>query len=127
MNYEFLFWIYLFNAVILIVHEIDSAYWQEWKLMTPKDDNGINGFLLLHIPMIFLILYGLVLISKGIYTGLIISFVLALSGIFAFFFHRYHMKKGRSEFNTPLSKSILYATLLISLLQIVPTIKLFFN
>ena len=25
-----LFWLYLVNAVILIVHEIDSAYWKEW-------------------------------------------------------------------------------------------------
>jgi hypothetical protein len=38
---DLLFWIYLTNAVILINHEIDSAFWQEWKLINPKQKNGI--------------------------------------------------------------------------------------
>jgi hypothetical protein len=47
---DLLFWIYLINAVILINHEIDSAYWQEWKLFNPNDENRINGFLIIHYP-----------------------------------------------------------------------------
>ncbi len=27
-----LVWLYLGNILMLIVHEIDSAYWEEWKL-----------------------------------------------------------------------------------------------
>ena len=30
--YKLLTLIYLINATLLIVHEIDSAYWEEWKL-----------------------------------------------------------------------------------------------
>ena len=30
--FELLFWLYLVNAVLLITHEIDSAYWKEWEL-----------------------------------------------------------------------------------------------
>ena len=29
---DILFWVYLANAVLLIVHEIGSAYWKEWDL-----------------------------------------------------------------------------------------------
>ena len=93
MSTTLLFWLYLANAVILINHEIDSAYWQEWKLMNPKDTNGINGFLLLHFPMLFIILYGLVLVDRGTTGGYVLSLFLAVGGIFAFFFHFYHIRK----------------------------------
>ena len=124
MSNELLFWIYLINAVILINHEIDSAFWQEWKLFNPKDENGINGFLIIHFPMLFAILYGLVLVDKGLLTGFVISLLLGLSGIFAFFFHFYHLRKGRQEFNTLLSKGIIISAFLISIFQIGLTIKL---
>ena len=51
-----LFWLYLANAILLIIHEIDSAFWKEWELF--KLPGGINGFLILHFPLLFLILYG---------------------------------------------------------------------
>jgi hypothetical protein len=124
MTANLLFWIYIVNAVILIIHEIDSAYWQEWKLINPKEENGINGFLILHFPMIFAVLYGLVLIEKGDLAGLIISLFVGASGIFAFFFHFHYLKKGRPEFNTVISKTIIISTFLISLFQIILTIKL---
>ena len=123
MNGSLLFWIYMANAVILLVHEIDSAYWQEWKLLNPDDKNGINGFLILHIPMVFLILLGLVYVYEDKFVGLIISLILSAGGLFAYFFHFYHLRKGRLEFNTVISKGIIISTLIISVLQIILTIK----
>jgi hypothetical protein len=124
MTENLLFWVYIINAVILINHEIDSAYWQEWKLLNPKDENGINGFLILHFPMIFAVLYGLVLVENGNLAGLIISLFVGASGIFAFFFHFYHLKKGKQEFNTLISKTIIISTFLISMFQTGLTLKL---
>ena len=124
MNIELLFWVYLANAIILINHEIDSAYWQEWKLISSKDQNGINAFLILHFPMLFIILYGLVLVHDQRMGGLICSLLLAAGGIFAYFFHTFHLRKGKPEFNTGLSKSIIYTTAVISVFQMVLTIKL---
>jgi len=124
MNFELLFWIYLANAIILINHEIDSAYWQEWKLVFPKAENGINGFLLIHFPMLFIILYGLILVFNQRFGGLICSLLLASGGIFAFFFHTYHLRKGKSEFNSVISKTIIYSTAVISMFQLFLTIKL---
>ena len=120
---DLLFWTYLINAVILINHEIDSAYWQEWKLINPNDKDGINGFLILHLPMIFAILLGLVLVYEDKFAGLIISFILSAGGLFAFFFHFYHLRKGRPEFNTIISKAMIISTLIISVFQIFLTIK----
>lgn len=124
MTENLLFWIYIVNATILINHEIDSAYWQEWKLLNPKDEKGINGFLIIHFPMILTVLYGLVLVNKGHLAGLIISFFVGASGIFAFFFHFYHLRKGKQEFNTLISKAIIISTFLISMFQIGLTLKL---
>ena len=119
-----LFWIYLINAVLLISHEIDSAYWKEWKLF--KLPGGITGFLLIHFPLLFLILYGLVLIYEKAFSGLIISLLLSFGGIFAFFIHTYFIKKGNEEFKTAISMFILIATFIISLIQLIITIVIIF-
>lgn len=120
--HNLLFWLYLSNAVLLINHEIDSAYWREWELF--KLPGGITGFLLLHIPLLFFILVGLVLVTKNLFSGLVFSFILCLGGIFAFVIHIYFLRKGRTEFNKPLSKILLWLTLLVSVAQLAVTIFL---
>jgi hypothetical protein len=112
---KILFWIYLINIIFLIVHEIDSAYWKEWELFGIP--GGIGGFLLLHFPMLFVILYGLVLLSGYSLAGLVISLIVSAGGIFAFYIHTYFIKKGRKEFKTPISLFILISTLALSIVQ----------
>jgi hypothetical protein len=119
---ETLFWIYLVNAVLLINHEIDSAYWKEWDLF--RLPGGITGFLLLHFPLLFLALYGLVLVFQQTFAGLIFSLVLSLSGVFAFAIHTYFIRKGRSEFDAAISRLILVATFVVSLAQAAVTVYL---
>ena len=60
---DILFWLYLTNTLTLIVHEIDSAYWKEWGLFHLP--GGEVGFLLLHFPLLFPVLFGLVLVDHG--------------------------------------------------------------
>ena len=120
--FEILFWIYLVNSVLLINHEIDSAYWKEWELF--KIPGGLAGFLIIHLPMIFLVLYGLVLVFQQSFAGLIFSILLSAGGIFAFTIHTIFIKKGRSEFKAPVSLFLLGATLLASLIQAGITIYL---
>jgi hypothetical protein len=117
-----LFGLYLINAVLIINHEIDSAYWKEWELFKLPGD--INGFLIIHFPVLFFILYGLILVYKQSFAGLIFSLLLCFGGIFAFTIHTYFIKKGRSEFNKPMSKFILLAMLSVSIVQLVVTIYL---
>jgi len=119
---EALIWVYLINSVLLINHEIDSAYWKEWNLF--KLPGGITGFLLMHFPVLFLILLGQILVVKASFAGLVFSLMISGGGVFAFFIHTYFIKKGRSEFNTPISLLILNALLVVSILQIVLTFYL---
>lgn len=115
-----LFWLYLTNAILLIIHEIDSAFWKEWELF--KLPGGINGFLILHFPLLFLILYGLVLVAQQSFLGLIVSLILSAGGIFAFCIHTAFIRKGRAEFNTPISRFILTLMLGVSTVQAAVTI-----
>ena len=113
--YQALFWLYIVNAVLLIIHEMDSVYWKEWELF--KLPGGINGFLLIHLPLLFIILYGLVLVSQQLLSGLIFSLLLSVGGVFAFAIHTTFISKGREEFKTPFSLSLLAIILAVSLVQ----------
>jgi hypothetical protein len=117
---EPLFWLYLANTLVLIVHEIDSAYWKEWELFHLPGREP--GFLLLHFPLLFPVLYGLVLVDRGAFAGLILSLILCGGGLFAFSIHTYFIRRGHPEFKTPVSRGILWATLLLSLVQLGVTI-----
>jgi hypothetical protein len=119
---HFLFWLYLANTLVLIVHEIDSAYWREWELF--RLPGGEAGFLLLHFPLLFPVLYGLVLLDRGLLTGMILSLLVSLAGLFAFSIHTFFIHRGHPEFKTAVSQSILWATLLLSLAQLAVTILL---
>jgi hypothetical protein len=112
--------LYIANSVLLITHEIDSAYWKEWELF--KLPGGVTGFLLLHFPLLFIILWGLILVSKHSWWGSLFSLLLSASGFFAFGIHFYFLREGRAEFNSVISKSILFAILLVSIMQMVVTL-----
>jgi hypothetical protein len=114
--WDILLWVYLINAVLLILHEIDSAYWKEWELF--RLPGGVTGFLLVHIPILLLVLYGLVLVSQRTFAGLGFSLILGFAGLFAFSIHAYFIRRGRDEFKSPISLAILLATFVLSLVQI---------
>ena len=120
--FDVLFWIYLVNAVLLINHEIESGYWQEWRLFKMSGD--ISGFLILHFPLIFILLFGLVQVYQETLVGLILSLVFAASGLFAFVIHIYFIRKGNREFTLRVSLFILFGTLILSLFQFGVTIYL---
>lgn len=113
--FEVLFWLYMVNSVILIVHEIDSSYWKEWDLF--HIPGGVTSFLVLHVPLVFLVLYGLILVFQQTFTGLIFSCLLSTGGIVAFVIHMTFIKNGHSEFKAPISIFILISTLVVSIVQ----------
>jgi hypothetical protein len=76
----------------------------------------------MHFPLLFIILYGLVLVAAKSFAGLIISLVLSAGGIFAFCIHTAFIRKGRHEFSTPISRFILILLLGVSTIQAAVTI-----
>ena len=113
---DVLFWIYLLNAVVLIIHEIDSAYWKEWELFRLPGE--IAGFLAIHIPLVGLIMYGLIEVFLGSSIGYYINGVVALGGVFAFSIHTYFIRQGNPQFKTTASQALLYAILVTSTVQL---------
>lgn len=112
--------LYMINSVLLIVHEIDSGYQEEWKLF--RIPGGVSVFLLLHIPLVGLIMYGLIEVSNGTALGSLLSTVVALGGLFAFCIHTYFIRKGNPEFKSVTSQALLYAILVVSLAQLYVTV-----
>lgn len=48
-------WLFLLNATVLVVHQIDAAFWHEWELFHLPGGNQVN--LLLNLPIIALVLF----------------------------------------------------------------------
>ena len=46
---------YILNATLLLLHEIESGYEKEWGIL--KLPGKITGFLILHIPIIFILFF----------------------------------------------------------------------
>lgn len=107
--------LYLLNATVLIVHEIDSAYWHEWRLLHLPGD--IQLFLLLHLPLIPLVLLGYRAQVRQSRHARTASLLLAATGLGAVLLHGVFIAAGDRAFTLPLSLGLLAATLILSLLQ----------
>ena len=110
-----LLWLYLLNAAVLITHEIDSAFWNEWELFGIP--GGIQVFLALNLLLVMAILYGHQALALGRAAGFMLSWVLAAGGLFAFIIHGYFLLQGSEAFMAPASLALLVATLVLSLAQ----------
>ena len=113
--------VYILNSTLLIVHEIDSAYQREWELFGLP--GGVSGFLLLHVPLVMLLFFGLIGVYLGTGFGYIVNLIVAFGGVFAFFIHSYFIQAGNPQFKSRTSQSILYGLLAISAIQIYLIIK----
>lgn len=101
--------LYMANATLLLLHEIESAYEREWEIL--KLPGQITGFLLMHIPIIFLVLYGLVEIDKISTVGIIFGIIMGISGIMPFLVHKIIVKTV-DHFNLMISDVIIYLNVL---------------
>ena len=97
--------IYILNATLLLLHEIESAYEKEWEIL--KLPGEITGFLLLHIPMILVLFYGLIEISTRSAIGLVIGVVSGIGGLIPFFVHNVFVRRPL-HFNRWISKLLIY-------------------
>ena len=101
--------LYIVNATLLLLHEIESAYEKEWEIL--KLPGKITGFLLLHIPIIIIFFYGLLEIEKSSTIGLIFGIVLGIGGIIPFIIHKLFFKTA-AQFNLLVSNIIIYLNIL---------------
>ena len=114
--------LYVATAALLIAHQIDSAFWQEWKLFGMKGD--IQGFVLSNIVLITPFLYGLAVLVRRPRAGAWFALALSASGVFAFGIHTWFLAQGRPEFRVPASIGVLVAALMTSLALTWQSVKL---
>ncbi|MFC2134433.1 DUF6713 family protein [Bacteroidota bacterium] len=115
--------VYIINASLLLLHEIESAYEKEWEIL--KLPGKITTFLLLHVPIIIFLFYGLLEISAGSSAGNIIGIITGVCGLIPFIVHKILVKR-EDHFNLPVSSAIIYLNVLsgicltiISVLEII--------
>jgi len=111
----------LINTVLLTVHEIDSAYQHEWRLL--RLPGGIDAFLLVHVPLLGLVLYGFWRIVEWRAGARAFSCALAVVGIGAVALHTTLMAAGNPEFRQPMSVAVLGAVLAASIVQLAVTLR----
>jgi len=114
---ELALWVYVLNAVLLLSHQVDAAFWNEWKLFFKKKE-GIAGFLAFNFVAVLLALIGLVEVAREANLAFFFSIALALTGIGTFAIHAFFWSKGNKEFTTKVSAGILLATLVASIAQL---------
>ena len=105
--------LYLLTATLLISHQVDSAYWQEWNLFGMG--GGIQLFALLNVPLILAALYGLVQVVREPRVGAQCGVALSVVGMAAFLIHAWFLYRGRPEFRVPASLIVLGCALVTSL------------
>jgi hypothetical protein len=114
--------LYQLNFTLLIIHEIESAFWKEWELFGIY--GGLEVFLLFNFLLVLFFIYGFVKFLQRRKAGIIFSLMLSLSGIIAFAIHGIFILAGNKEFTLPISIVILISTFFISIIQAFYTITL---
>ena len=105
--------VYILNSTLLLLHEVESAYEKEWEIL--KLPGKISGFLILHIPIILVIFYGLIEIERLSMIGLILGIILGVGGIIPFLVHKVVVKR-KGHFNRLISNAVIYLNVLLGVL-----------
>ena len=91
-NKNTLLYLYIIVFTLLIVHEIDSAYWKEWEMFNLP--GGIQLFNIIHIVLIPPLLLGYGELIKGTRKGIIFSAINGLLGLLTFVIHSIFYQSG---------------------------------
>lgn len=108
--------LFLANALVLVAHQIEAAYWHEWDMFFLP--GGVQLFVLLNIPILYVVFMGYRAQLLGLTSALVYTGVLAGCGLFAAVFHGIHLAMGDDRFTTPVSYALLAVTLVLSLVQV---------
>jgi hypothetical protein len=107
MLWTVLLGLYVATATLAIVHEIDSAYWREWELFGLP--GGGSAFVLLHLPIVALVMYGAVAVERQTTAGLALALVVAAGALGAGGIHTRFLRAGHPQFRTAASIAVLAA------------------
>ena len=107
--------LYLANAAVLLVHQMDAAYWHEWTLFGMP--GGLALYLALNVPIALAVLAGYGAVAAQRPAAVPLSALLVLGGLFAGGFHAFHLARGDPAFRAPASLLLLAGAVILSLGQ----------
>jgi hypothetical protein len=107
---------YILNATLLLLHEIESAYEKEWEIL--KIPGKITMFLILHIPIILLLFYGLLEIANQSPRGIRLGIIMGIAGVIPFLVHKIFVKR-KDHFNLLISNILIYLNIVTGIGTIV--------
>ncbi len=113
---------YLITMSLLILHQIDAAYWKEWQMFYIP--GGIQVFLLFNIFIIPIVLIGYKQLVTQSNTAHFYSYLCASLAILTFLIHCGFALLGTSQFHLPLSIAIIIFCLIFGIWQVVLTRRL---
>ncbi|MDR2038866.1 MAG: hypothetical protein LBQ60_13165 [Bacteroidales bacterium] len=119
MNITLLF--YILNATLLLLHEIESAYEEEWEIL--KLPGKITGFLLMHVPIILLFFWGVIELYQQTTAGMVIGIITGLGGLIPFVVHKILVKRA-GYFNRPISEMIIILNVITGIGTVICSVKL---
>jgi hypothetical protein len=122
MKMKYISMLYVINATLLILHEIESAYEKEWEIL--KLPGKITGFLLLHVPIIILIFYGLIEIEKLSSIGLVFGIITGIGGVIPFIVHKVIVRRNE-HFNLIISNAIINLNILSGICLLFLSVRFF--
>ncbi len=97
--------LYCLDVMLLVIHEIESAFEKEWEIL--RLPGGISGFLLLHVPLVLVLLYGTVEVARATAVGMALSLIIGAAGTLPLLVHQV-IAKRKDRFNRLLSQVILW-------------------
>jgi hypothetical protein len=122
MKMKFISMLYVINSTLLILHEIESAYEKEWEIL--KLPGKITGFLLLHIPIVVLIFYGLIEVEKLSTIGFVFGIITGIGGVIPFIVHKIIVRRNE-HFNLIISNAIINLNVLSGICLFLLSVRYF--
>lgn len=104
--------IYILNATLLLLHEIESSYEKEWEIL--KLPGKISGFLIMHVPIILILFYGAIELEKVSTAGLTIGIITGIGGVIPFLVHKIFINRAE-HFKLLISNIIIYLNIITGL------------
>ena len=100
---------YILNATLILLHEIESGYEKEWEIL--KLPGRITGFIIMHIPIILILFFGLLAIERQSFLGYFIGIMSGAGGLIPFLVHKVLIRRDE-HFNSRISNILIYSNII---------------
>ena len=107
---------YFLTMCLLILHQIDAAFWREWEMFYLP--GGVQFYLAFNILVIPVVLLGYKHVVQSSAKAIIFAKVCASLGVLTFVIHSGFALAGFEQFHLPLSMVIILLCLPASLWQL---------